>query len=445
MVLLNALATPMMLSASNAALPVIGDSLQLSAVVLSWIPMAFLMTSAMCVLVAGRLADLFGRKKIFLIGTFCIIASSLLAAFSVDAVSLITARSLQGVSAALNYSTQVALISSVMPAAIRGRAIAWAITCVYIGLASGPVLGGLALDWINWRAVFLIQIPLSLAALIIGVCRVKEDWFGNREGGVDIEGAFYYALGIATICVAVSQLPDLRALFIFIAGLVILALFIKRSLRKSHPLWDLKLFFSNRIFSFSCLAAFIIYSATYANVVLVSLYLQYLQNFSASAAGAVMMVQPLVMALFSPFAARLAEKFEPRIVASFGMGLTGLSLLLLSTIDQGSSLWAIILPLMLTGFGFSLFSSPNVNAIMGAVSPKFFGSASATVAMMRILGQLSSMILVALCIAFVLGPVQISSTHFEALNRAIQLCFLLAAGLCVPGLISSMVRGRVHS
>ncbi|GAB1265362.1 MFS transporter [Aurantivibrio infirmus] len=422
----------------------IGDSLQLSAVVLSWIPMAFLMTSAMCVLVAGRLADLFGRKKIFLIGTFCIIASSLLAAFSVDAVSLITARSLQGVSAALNYSTQVALISSVMPAAIRGRAIAWAITCVYIGLASGPVLGGLALDWINWRAVFLIQIPLSLAALIIGVCRVKEDWFGNREGGVDIEGAFYYALGIATICVAVSQLPDFRALFIFVAGLIILALFIKRSLRKSHPLWDLKLFFSNRIFSFSCLAAFIIYSATYANVVLVSLYLQYLQNFSASAAGAVMMVQPLVMALFSPVAARLAEKFEPRIVASLGMGLTGLSLLLLSTIDQGSRLWAIILPLMLTGLGFSLFSSPNVNAIMGAVSPKFFGSASATVAMMRILGQLSSMILVALCIAFVLGPVQISSTHFEALNRAIQLCFLLAAGLCLPGLISSMVRGRVH-
>ena len=444
MVLLNALATPMMLSASNAALPMISESLQLNAVALSWIPMAFLMTSAMFILIAGRLADLYGRKRIFVVGTSCVIASSVLAALSVDAASLITARALQGVSAALNYSTQVALISSVMPAASRGRAIAWTISFVYIGLASGPVLGGLALEWINWRAVFVIQIPLSLVALFIGFFKVREDWYGERKGGFDFLGAFYYALGIAFICIAVSQLPQWHAAFIFILGIVTLGFFIKHSRQKSHPLWDLKLFFSNRIFSLSCLAAFIIYSATYANVVLISLYLQYLKGFSASAAGAVMMAQPLMMALFSPLAARLAEKVEPRIVASIGMGLTGLSLLLLSTLDQHSGLMSIVLPLMLTGLGFSLFSSPNVNAAMGSVPPTLFGSASATVAMMRILGQLTSMVLVTLCIALILGPVQITSSHFEGLAKAIQVCFVVAALLCIPGFISSLVRGRVN-
>lgn len=407
--------------------------------------MTYLMTSAMFLLIAGRLADLYGRKRIFIIGTACVIVTSILAALSSSATSLISARALQGVSAAMNYSTQVALVSSVMPLAVRGRAIAWVITFVYLGLSIGPALGGLVTEWISWRAVFVIQIPLSLLALLIGLFKVNGDWHGERKGGVDIPGALYYALGIALVCVAVSQLPHWHAALILIFGIVMIAVFINHSRKKLVPLWDVNLFFSNRIFSLSCLAAFIIYSATYANVVLVSLYLQYIKQFSASAAGAVMMVQPLMMALFSPFAGRLAERVEPRVLASVGMGLTGVSLLLLSFIGRDSSLLSIILPLMLTGLGFSLFSSPNVSAIMGSVQPKLFGSASATVAMMRILGQLVSMALVALCIAIILGPVQITPAHHELLGQAIRMCFLIAAIMCIPGVISSMVRGRVRS
>lgn len=434
----------MMLSASNAALPVISEDLQLSAVALSWVPMAYLMTCAMSILIAGRLADLYGRKRIFLIGTTCVIATSLLAAFSNNATSLITARSLQGVSAAMNYSTQVALVSSVMSPAVRGRAIAWVITFVYLGLSVGPFLGGLVVEWINWRGVFLIQLPLSIAALIIGLFKVKGDWHGEKKGGFDLPGAFYYAIGIALVCIAVSQIPHWHAALILFFGIGMIAFFVFHSRRKSFPLWDVSLLFSNRIFSLSCLAAFIIYSATYANVVLISLYLQFIKQYSASAAGAVMMIQPLMMALFSPLAGRLAERVDARVLASVGMGLTGLSLLLLSFIDQDSGLLNIVLPLMLTGLGFSLFSSPNVNAVMGSVPPKLFGSAGATIATMRILGQLASMALVALCIAIILGPVQITQSHHEALGQVIRVCFLIAAIMCIPGLISSLARGRIR-
>jgi len=196
--------------------------------------------------------------------------------------------------------------------------------------------------------------------------------------------------------------------------------------------------------TFSCLASFIIYTATFANVVLISLYLQYLKGMSAGTAGLFMMIQPLTMAVFSPLAGRISDSTEPRIIASAGMVMTAIGLMMLAMLNGYDSITYLVAALIITGLGFSLFSSPNANAIMSSVEKRYYGSAAGSIATMRVLGQMNSMMLVTLVFALLIGQVQIQPENYASLQQAIRLCFMIAAGLCIPGLVFSLVRGRMH-
>ena len=444
MVLLNALSVPIMLSSVNVALPYIAADLELSALSVSWIPTAFLMASAMFILVFGRLADMFGRKRIFLLGAVSVVFASFLAAAATGTISLLGARFLQGVGAAMLYATQMAIVSSVFPLATRGRVIGLVISFIYIGLASGPLLGGIIVDQFGWRMNFLLQIPLAILVLFIGVYRVEGDWAADERGSFDFSGALIYCLAIFIVCVGVSFLPNIASYFLIVAGLIGIGIFFQKARSSEHPLMDVKLFFTNRTFTFSSLASLIMYSATFMNVVLLSLYLQYLKGLTPTAAGLIMMVQPLTMAIFSPLMGKLSDNIEPRILSSAGMGITAIGLVLLAMLNSDSQTPTIVMALVVTGLGFSLFSSPNVNAIMSSVSRKHLGSAAAAVSTTRILGQLSSMVLVTLVMALNFGSAQIEPSSYPDLEKTISFSFYLAAAICLPGLFLSAVRGRIH-
>jgi EmrB/QacA subfamily drug resistance transporter len=445
MVLLNAFTTPLMLSAVNVALPAIAKDLSMDAVLLSWVPMAYLMASAMFVLIFGRIADMVGRKRIFLIGTTSVIVSSLIAAFADSSAMLIAARFLQGVSAAMLYATQVAIVTSVFPPAKRGQAIGLTVSTIYLGLTIGPLIGGYVIDTFGWRASFLVHIPMAIIVLVVGLLFVKGEWSADERGSFDLFGAILYAASILIVCVGVSWLPSNMS-FIFLAVSVFgfIFFFLFERVHK-HPIFDVSLFFTNRIFTFSCLASLIIYTATFANVVQVSLYLQYLKGLSATTTGVVMMCQPLTMALFSPLAGRLSDKFEPKHLATLGMVISGGGLVLLSNLQVESNLSYLIVALVTTGLGFSLFSSPNVNAIMSSVEKRSYGSANGVMATMRIVGQMSSMVLVTLIFVIVIGSVEIEPANYDALEKAIRMTFTIAAMLCVPGLYFSIARGEMRA
>jgi EmrB/QacA subfamily drug resistance transporter len=444
MVLLNCFTTPLMLSAANVALPAIARDLRLNAVMLSWVPMAYLMASAMFVLIFGRLADMYGRKRIFMYGTAAVILTSLMAALAVDGASLLVARFLQGVSSAMLYATQMAIVSSVFPPARRGHAIGLAVSTIYLGLTAGPLIGGYLIDIAGWRASFMFHIPLAIIVLVMGLWKVPGEWSAEEKGIFDTQGAVIYSLSIVALCLGVSSLPHVASYYLIFMGVAGLSLFFRTERRTVHPIFDVKLFYTNRVFTLSCLAALIIYTATFANIVLISLYLQYLKGMQAGAAGLVMMIQPLTMAILSPFAGRLSDRVEPRILASAGMAVTATGLIMLSLMNGVASLHYLIGALVITGIGFSLFSSPNTNAIMGAVEKRYYGSASGSLATMRVLGQMTSMVLVTLIFALVIGQVEIQPGNYADLSRAIHLCFAIAAGLCVPGIMFSLARGRMH-
>ena len=445
MVLLNALSVPIMLSSVNVALPHIAADLELSALSVSWIPTAFLMASAMFILVFGRLADMFGRKKIFLIGAVSVVFASILASLATGAVSLIGARFLQGVGAAMLYATQMAIVSSVFPLATRGRVIGLVISFIYIGLASGPLFGGIIVDQLGWRINFLLQIPLAILVFCIGFYKVEGDWAADERGVFDFTGALIYCSAIFIICTGASFLPSSIGYVLMVAGLIGVGIFFRQARSSNHPLLDVKLFFTNRTFTFSALASLIMYSATFMNVVLLSLYLQYLKGLSPSAAGLIMMIQPLTMAVFSPLMGKLSDSIEPRILSSAGMFVTAMGLVLLGMLNSNSQTSNIAIALVVTGLGFSLFSSPNVNAIMSSVSRKHLGAAAAAVSTTRILGQLFSMVLITLIMALTFGATQIEPANYFELEKTIRFSFYLAAGLCVPGLFLSAVRGTIHS
>lgn len=444
MVLINAFSTPMMLSAVNVALPGIARSLNIDAVLLSWVPMVYLMASAMFVLAFGRLADLYGRKRVFLLGTVCVIFSSVLAALANSGVMLIGARFLQGVSAAMLYATQIAIVTSVFPPQRRGRAIGMTVSMVYLGLTFGPAAGGFLVEHFGWRASFLLHLPLSIVVLSIAYLRVGVDWKGDADAAFDVTGALCYGLMIVCLCVGAAGLPQGYAFVALAVGIVCLLLFVRHSRRAAHPLLDIRLFFSNRVFSHSSLASCIMYTATFATVVLVGLYLQFLKGMSPAHAGLFMMIQPLTMALLSPLFGRLSDTVEPRLIASLGMSSAGIGLLVLASLDSADSTGWLAVGLLLIGLGFSLFSSPNTNAIMSSVERRHFGTSSALVATMRVLGQMNSMILVALMFALVIGQVELVPEHYDALQRAISYCFAIAALLCLPGIYFSAVRGTIH-
>ncbi len=445
MVLLNAFATPLMLSASNVALPEIAEDLNLDAVMLGWIPMAFLMASAMFVLVFGRVADMVGRKRIFLIGTASVIVTSLLASMSMNGTLLIFARFLQGASAAMLYATQIAIISSVFPPQQKGRAIGMTVSIIYIGLTCGPLLGGFLIDLYGWRASFLFHIPLAIIVLLIGLLKVPGEWSADERGKFDIKGSVVYGLSILLLCIGVSTLPELFGILFLMSGLFGIWVFIALARRTDQPIFDVSLFATNHVFAFSCFASFIIYTAVFANIVLISLYLQYLKGMSATMTGTILMIQPLIMAIFSPLAGRMSDNIEPRVIASVGMLLAALGLLMLGNLNTDSSINYLIAALIVTGLGFGLFSSPNANAIMSAVDKQYYGSATGSLATMRILGQMMSMVLVTLVLAMVMGQVKIEPAVFQNLQKAISYCFLVSAGICIPGFVLSLIRGRMHT
>ena len=443
MVLLNAFTTPLMLSAVNVAIPSIAKALSINAVLLCWIPMAFLTASAMFVLIFGRIADMVGRKKIFLIGTSCVIATSIIASFADNGIALIVARFLQGVSAAMLYATQVAIISSIFPPEKRGYAIGLTVSAIYFGLTAGPLIGGYMVDLFGWRASFLVHLPLAVVALFIGLFYVKDEWLSEDRGSFDLFGSILYMLSILTICLGVSFLPSSLSLILILLSLAGFILFFFFEKKHKHPIFDVSLFYTNRIFTFSCIASLIIYTATFANVIQVNLFLQYLKGLSATTAGMIMMCQPLTMAIFSPIAGRLSDKFEPRYLSTLGMAITCCGLIMLSNLRIDSELIYLIFSLIITGLGFSLFSPPNVNAIMGSVEKKFYGSATGAMATMRIIGQMSSMILVTLIFALIIGSVEINQDNYINLQEAIHIVFIIAALLCIPGLYFSMTRGKI--
>ncbi len=238
-----------------------------------------------------------------------------------------------------------------------------------------------------------------------------------------------------------SRLPSLPGALLTAAGLLALIGFVLFELQVGAPLLDLRLFRHNRIFAFSNLAALFNYSATSAVAFLMSLYLQYIKGLPPQKAGLVLVAQPIVMALASPFAGRLSDRSEPRFIASFGMALSAAGLLLFFLLGPDTGFGFIVAALVCLGLGFGLFSSPNTNAIMCSVERRHLGVASAALGTMRLTGQMLSAGITMMIFALVMGRAAIVPSLYPLFLRSARIAFVFFAALCIVGVFASLARG----
>jgi len=435
--------SPFMLSAVNIALPTLGKELSLDAIMLGWIATAYFLSSATLLVPFGRIADIYGRKKIFTCGIVIFTLSSLFSGMASSATMLISCRVFQGIGGAMLAGTAVALLTTVFPANERGKVLGINVAATYIGLSLGPVLGGVLTQHLGWRSIFFLSALLGLAVIGVVLWKLKGEWTGAKGERFDLVGSVIYILSLVALVYGFTLLP-VPGVWLIIGGIIGLSAFTRWEMRTRSPVLDISLFKNSKAFTLSNLAALINYSATFAVSFLISLYLQYLKGFNPESAGLILVAMPAMQAIFSPLAGRLSDRIEPRLIASAGMALITIGLVIFIFLNEKTPFELIVGNLVLMGFGFALFSSPNTNAVMSSAPKTAYGVASATLSTMREVGIVLSLGIAMLMFTLYIGRVQITPEYYPLFQQSMKTAFIIFAILCFGGIFASLARGKVR-
>jgi EmrB/QacA subfamily drug resistance transporter len=435
---------PFMASSVNVAMPSIGKEFSMGAVSLGWINTAYLLAAATLLIPFGRMGDLYGRKRVFMIGLIMLMITATILGFSSSGAMVIAGRVVQGVSAAMVFATAMPILVSMVPPEMRGKAIGIASGATYFGLSVGPLLGGLVTQQFGWRFVFWVYVPLSLILLAMTYFMLGHEDVRVKGVKFDVTGSAILGISMLSTMYGFSTLPSLTAAVMVVAGILGIAAFVRYESRTQEPLFDIDLFRSNAVFTFSSLAALINYAATFAIGFILSLYLQKLRGMSPREAGLILIAQPVMQAILSPYAGRLSDRIQPRTLSSLGMAIDCVGLVMLVFIRSDTSMAYIVGCLLVLGFGFALFVSPNTNAIMSAVPKQSLGLAGAMVGAVRQIGMMVSMGVVMMLTALFIGKAEVTVANQESFVSALRVAFAVYAVACLGGVFASLARGKMR-
>ncbi len=441
-IMISSFFNPFMGSAVNIALPSISDDLHMNAVAISWIPMAFLLSAAVSLVPLGKLADIWGRKRMLLYGNIFFTLSTIVCALSVSGDMLIAARIMQGIGSAMALSSGMAIIISAFPPEKRGRIIGWNTTSVYVGLSAAPLLGGLLTKVLGWNSLFYINAIAGILVIAGILYGVKAEWAEARNERFDIIGTLIYIPSMSALMYGFSKLPGSLATMLTVGGAAGLVIFTVWEIRQKSPVLDIALFSRNRIFAFSNLAALINYAATFGITFVLSLYLQDVRGLDPLDAGLILVMQPVVMAVVASISGRLSDRIDSQILSSLGMAVIVAGLVMLVFLNTNTTSNYLIITLFILGFGFGMFSSPNTNSVMSSVEKRYLGTASATLGTMRLTGQMFSMAIAAMAIHIFIGTDHINENNIGAFMNSVKVIFIVFAVLCTLGVFASLARGK---
>ncbi|MFQ3235094.1 MAG: EmrB/QacA subfamily drug resistance transporter [Paraglaciecola sp.] len=433
---------PLGMASVNIAIPDMAAELQANARMVSWLPTIFLLASVAFMLPFGKLADNYGRKRVYAGGLALNALASMMCAFGTSIEWILFWRFVQGVASAMIFGTGVAILTSVTAPNKRGFALGISATCVYVGLTVAPAIGGWLTELWGWRSVFLFQIPLVAILLILIKLRLHGDWKNNKRSAFDWRGTAIFALSATCLVFGLSMLPSLSGLILLLVAIISIGLFVLHQSRHNEPLIRVQMFRESRVFSMSLSTSLLMYASIYPLTFLLSLYLQYVKGFSPSDAGQIILIQALSMALLAPLSGRLSDKVQPRLLATLGCAIVACGFFILSAMDLQSSAFYIGSSLFLIGIGFGLFSTPNNNAIMGAVHVSELGVASASMNLARTIGNLLGMSLVNLLVHHFMGDAKLTPDQYPALLQTVVLALNISFGCALGACFISGFRGR---
>jgi EmrB/QacA subfamily drug resistance transporter len=385
------------------ALPVLGPRLHLGYVGALWVVAGLSLTLSMFLIPLGRFADARGHVVCFHAGVVIFGICSVAAALAPNGLALIAIRATQGVGNAFIFAIGAAVITAVFPARERGRALGLNVMCTYVGLTLGPPVGGLILAHLGWRWLFLSNVPLAIIALAAGWSLIGAERSDRRAaarrrerpgpaGGVDVAGTVLLGAFLLALFVPLTFSPlwgwqDARTLVPLAGSIALLVAFVVVEDRVRAPVLDLALLRGNRPFVAANIASFLNYAACYGVTICAALLLEIVQGRSAQSSGLILLVQPLFMAILTPFTGRLSDRVGTRVLSVTGMVLIAAGMLVMSTVSAQTPVWRIVSALAVLGAGTASFSVPNMSAVMGAAPRSQLSLASGFMATMRFCGQ----------------------------------------------------------
>jgi EmrB/QacA subfamily drug resistance transporter len=374
----------------NVALPSIQQDLGMSSSELEWVFNAYALTFGVLLLSGGKLADLLGRRAIFIAGLVIFTAASLWCGLAGGAGSLIAARTVQGIGAALMNPATLSIITATFPPRQRGTAIGIWAGVAALALAIGPLVGGVLTQQVSWSWIFFINIPVGVAGVLAARIFIDETRDTSREQRLDLPGLISSAVGLFALTYGLIETNDhgwgsTRVLTLFAVAIVALGTFVLLELRQRFPMLDLSLF-RNPTFSGANTVMFLVGLAMFGIFFYNSLFLQRVLGYGAIKTGATFLPMTVLIILVAPAAGKLSDRIGPRWPMAAGMTLLTGSLLLFGTLDASSS-WLDILPgLLVGGLGMAITMAPTTAAAMGSVPVDKAGVGSAVINSMRQVG-----------------------------------------------------------
>jgi EmrB/QacA subfamily drug resistance transporter len=444
----------------NIALPAIAHTFGVGVSgAIEWIIIGYLIVIAACLLTLGRLADMVGRKPIYEAGLVIFVFGSIFSGIAPSLAILILARLVQGVGGACIFAVNTAMITSVFPAGERGRALGLNAVVVALGVSAGPTIGGLITQYLTWRWIFYVNVPIGALVFIIGMRMLTEPLQSYKER-FDPVGAVLFAIGLASMTLGFSFGEEwgwtspgiISALVVGVVALVT-AVLVER--RVPDPILKCSLL-KNRVFASANMSFMFAMLALFAPGFLLPFYFEDLRGFPAEQAGFLLMPLPLTLAVMAPLSGSLADRFGSRILAPLGLAIACFGLVLLSQLNAHSSIFDIIWRLVVIGIGQGLFQSPNTRALMGAAPTDEQGIASGLLSTGRVIGQALSVALAGTIFsgfgAAAAGVLLSSEGQRLSTSRVNDLqntflagfhaAFLVCAACAAIGIITSLVRSN---
>ncbi len=438
-------------------LPVMMRDLHADLVEMIWVIMAYILASTVFLLTFGRVADMFGRVRMYNLGFVVFTVGSALCGLSTSATGLIIFRLVQGGGAAMMMVNSVAILTEVFPPNQRGRALGINAITWAAGGVLGPILGGLILTATSWRWIFFINVPVGLFGALWGYRALKETSKRNRGEPFDLGGAFIFSLALVSILLALTlsiqsglASAPIIGLFLIFVSLVVFFYYLEQ--RKPSPVLDFSLF-KNRIYNFSVLSSMMQALALFSVNFLIVFYLQGVRGYDPLHAALLLIPLPLMTAVMAPVSGIIADRIGARVPATIGLLLQGVALLWFTQLTPDTPYWQIAIALGLMGFGGGLFYSPNTSAVMNASPRARLGVASATLSTLRQAGMVTSFAL-SLAVAanslpksimmqlFVGTNVSMGSTLMRSFVLGMHSAFTVSIILCLLAAVLSYIRGR---
>ncbi len=374
----------------NIAMPTLRDYFGTNLAVVQWVALAYLLTITTLLLSIGRLADIIGKKSIYMVGFVIFTAGSVLCAFAPTVGWLIGFRVFQALGAAMITALGPAIITEAFPASERGRALGLIGLAVSVGIITGPTLGGLLIQVFSWHWIFLVNLPFG----IVGTWMVWQYVPAIQPRGgqrFDYVGAATMFVSLLCLLLALTLgqrngFADPAVLLLFAGWLLFLGFFLATEIRVSQPMVELRLF-RNSDFSVGLLTGFISFVLIQGVLFLMPFYLEDVLGYDSLMAGQLLAILPITLGIASPLSGWLSDRHGSRAITVAGLALLLLGYLSISGLSTETSAWGFVLALLPLGLGMGVFQSPNNSAIMGAVPPQQLGVASGFLSITRTLGQ----------------------------------------------------------